>query len=344
MTERPEGHFVWTEIVTHDKEKSIAFFTKVLGWTMDGEWYHQMSAGGHLVGAICDEQDKTKPKKEHSFVNVYIRSNNVDEHAEKIKQNGGTVIKEPFDVMDKGRMGTFMDPDGAEFNIWQSKSHKGIPKLDRKDIPENGFPCWFELNAKDKDRAIEFYGKVFGYDYLTKSFGVMDYTVFFKDDVQVAGMIQMDPKMGNLPSHWMTYYEVENIDETIKLAKELGGTLCFPPMEIEGMKEKMCMINDPNGIAFQVMGHTNLKKKEWIMEVSELRGKVSNGEYKISKLERKIKQLEDVLKKHHIEYENDEHEEKVELNKSNALKRKLSNTEIKGKENDKPDIKKRKKN
>jgi len=341
---RPEGHFVWTEIITPDKEKSIPFFKKVLGWVNEGdEWYFQMKAGGHLVGAMCEEPDKTKPKKEHTFVNVYIGVNSVDEIAERVKHFGGTVVKDPFDVMDKGRMATFLDPDGAEFNVWQGNTHTGIPKLDHKDMPANGFPCWFELNAKDKDRSIQFYTKVFGWEYYTKSFAPnMEYTVFFKDEVQVAGLIQMTPEWGNLPPHWMTYFLVENIDETVKIAKELGGITNSKPSDIPGMKEKMCLVKDPTGIPFQVMGYVDLDKKEWIFETLDLKHQVSKGDLKISKLERKIKHLEDVLKKHQIEYENDEHEEKVELKKSsNTLKRKLSQTE--SKEN-KPDTKKRKKN
>jgi len=323
---RKEGLFTWLTIVA-DKNTSLPFFEKLFGWTRQGEgdYLELKNSSGKLVGGFTEERDKTKPKKEFPLVNVYIASNNVDEQTEVIKKHGGTVLMEPMDVEGKGRMAIFKDLEGAEFCLWQGKAHPGLEPTP-KDIDEShGFPVWFELNTRNVEKSIDFYEKVFGYDHYTKAFGNTNYTTFFKGDEAVGGCIEMTSQWPKTtPAHWMTYYQVNNIDETHKKVTELGGKVCIPPTVIEGMTEKMCMVSDPYGLSFQMMGYLPLKKKQWIQENVNLREKVSRGNLKISQLERKVEKLHDLLKNNKIVYEV-EKEEKVE--EKPTLKRKLSNTE-----------------
>jgi len=299
-----------------------------------------------LVGGFTEEKDKTKEKRAFPLVSVYIASNNVDEHAELIKKHGGTVVDAPLDVGEKGRMGVFKDPEGAEFCLWQAKTHHGLEPVSMKEIDDNnGFPVWFELNCRNAEKSIDFYEKVFGYDHYTKAYGDTNYTVFFKGEEQVGGCIQLGPQFPtNSPSHWMTYYQVNNIDEAFKKVTELGGKVTIPPTVIEGMSEKMCMASDPYGLSFQMMGYVHLTKKKWMQENINLRTQVSQGNLKISQLQRKITKLHEVLKSNKIEFE-EEKGEKVEEKQS--LKRKLSTSETSKTTNDnhgETDAKKRKMN
>ena len=56
----------------------------------------------------------------------YVAVKSADETAAKAKSLGGTVVQEPFDVMDHGRMAAITDPTGATFCIWQPNQHKGV--------------------------------------------------------------------------------------------------------------------------------------------------------------------------------------------------------------------------
>ncbi len=55
----------------------------------------------------------------------YVTVDDADATAAKVREAGGTVIAEPMDVMDLGRMAIFMDPTGAAFGIWQPATMKG---------------------------------------------------------------------------------------------------------------------------------------------------------------------------------------------------------------------------
>lgn len=52
------------------------------------------------------------------------------------------------------------------------------------------------------------------------------YTFFNSGDRPAAGMIKTPEAAGNAPTAWMPYVTVPNVDEAVKKAKALGGTIC----------------------------------------------------------------------------------------------------------------------
>ena len=83
-----------------------------------------------------------------------------DETAAKVRAAGGTVLTEPFDVGDSGRMAIFADPDGAAFCVWQAKEHRGAAVVN-----EHGSLNFNDLNTRDLEGAQAFYGAVFGWEH-----------------------------------------------------------------------------------------------------------------------------------------------------------------------------------
>ena len=57
--------------------------------------------------------------------NTYIWVDSADEAASKVGAAGGTVVAEPFDVFDAGRMAVCADPEGAMFSVWEPKAAQG---------------------------------------------------------------------------------------------------------------------------------------------------------------------------------------------------------------------------
>ena len=48
------GKFVWYELMTTDVQDAGAFYGKVFGWTVEGEGYVHINAGGQSIGGIMD--------------------------------------------------------------------------------------------------------------------------------------------------------------------------------------------------------------------------------------------------------------------------------------------------
>ena len=78
--------------------------------------------------------------------NTYIWVDSADETATKARDAGGTVLAEPFDVVDAGRMAVLTDPEGAVFNVWQAKGNKGA-----EVVNEHGALNFNGLATRDPD-------------------------------------------------------------------------------------------------------------------------------------------------------------------------------------------------
>ena len=84
-----------------------------------------------------------------------------DETAAKVRDAGGTVLMEPFDIFDSGRMAWFTDPEGAGFGVWQPNQHRGATVVN-----EPGSLNFNGLHSRDEEGAKAFYGAVFGWELL----------------------------------------------------------------------------------------------------------------------------------------------------------------------------------
>ncbi len=90
--------------------------------------------------------------------NTYVWVDSADEAASKVRDAGGWVVIEPFDVMDSGRMAVFTDPEGAAFCVWQAKEYKGAQLVN-----DPGTLNFNSLNTREVEGAKTFYGSVFGW-------------------------------------------------------------------------------------------------------------------------------------------------------------------------------------
>ena len=78
------------------------------------------------------------------------------------------------------------------------------------------------------------------------------YTAFLQGEMPVAGMYQKSEEMGNIPSHWMPYFAVEDCDQTCSKAQELGATVLQPPMDIP-KTGRFSVLQDPQGAVFAII-------------------------------------------------------------------------------------------
>lgn len=115
-----------------------------------------------------------------------------------------------------------------------------------------GRVSWNELVTSNSKSAAEFYGKLFGWQatpFVAKGApaGGPPYSVFKLDpgdQMGVGGMLQA-PQPG-MPSMWLAYVVVENVDASLKKAAGLGAKVCMEAMSI-GEVGRVAVIQDPQG-------------------------------------------------------------------------------------------------
>ena len=117
----------WVDLGTPDVEAAAAFYEAVLGWKFqsagpDAGGYGMFTLDGKTVAAAGPLGE---PGASPSWT-VYFHTPDANATAEAVKQAGGSVRAEPFDVFTAGRMAQFADPAGAEFAVWQPGDVKGL--------------------------------------------------------------------------------------------------------------------------------------------------------------------------------------------------------------------------
>lgn len=241
----------WIDIGT-DVEGAKTFYGGLFGWEAAAAGPAEETGGygfftieGKMVAGVGPAQEPGPP-----HWTAYVAVGDADDTARAVETAGGKVIVAPMEVMDAGRMAIFADPLGAVFAVWQAAGHTGVELSG-----EPGTLNWVELNTRDVDASRQFYESVFGWNAETHE-GEMPYTEFHNDGPSVAGMAAIpDGAPAELPSHWLVYFGVEDVDGTADQARELGGDVLLGPVDVPGML-RFAVLRDPQGASFGVLrGH-----------------------------------------------------------------------------------------
>jgi len=237
----------WVELSSPDAAASRDFYARLFGWDIevspDPQYggYGMARIGGDDAAGIGPKQMPEAP----TAWGLYIGTDDVDALAQRVKGAGGTVIAEPFDVGDQGRMAVFADPIGAVISAWQG-GRMGTFATNRS----NAFG-WAELNARGLEGAIPFYESIFGWSHSTTDVGdgSPSYTQFETDGDQIAGAFEMGGNVpAQVPSFWLIYFNVDDVDATAQEATSAGGTVTVHPQDYFG--GRFAVIRDPQGATF----------------------------------------------------------------------------------------------
>ena len=254
VTSYPQGAPSWADLATTDEDAALSFYSRLFGWEDQPEalpegmgYYHVQTRGGDQVAAISAQQPMETEQGVPPHWNTYIAVDNVDTTSSQVKDAGGTVVVEPMDVMDAGRMAWVQDPTGAMVALWQAKQHIGATLGG-----EPGALGWQELNTTDPERAGQFFTKLLGVEIATEDLGDLGtYHIMKAGGEDAAGINQITPEMGDVPPHWLVYFAVEDADAAVATVKELGGQVLMEAIDIP--PGRFAVVADPQGAAFAVM-------------------------------------------------------------------------------------------
>jgi uncharacterized protein len=250
VTSYANGQPCWADVTSPEVDAAAQFYSDLFGWEAEKDprpeagGYTMFSREGKYVAAASPPPQEGIP----AHWSVYLAADDVDGIAARIREAGGNVMMEPFDVFDAGRMTLAADPAGAIFGVWQAGNHTGSQLRG-----EPGTMNWAEVQTRDKDAAEPFYEQVFGYDTETTDMGQAGAYVLLKvNDQPAAGLIQIGPDWGDVPSNWSVVFEVEDCDAAVAKVQELGGSVIREPRDLEGVG-RFAVVTDPWGAVFQVI-------------------------------------------------------------------------------------------
>ncbi|MEL6233874.1 MAG: VOC family protein [Pseudomonadota bacterium] len=116
------GDFHWLELNTRDPDAAAAFYTQVMGWSIeqvpmdDGTPYGLIRNGTRLVGGIFKmDGPYLEGIPNHWF--QYFAVADIEAAQKAVLAAGGEIRRPPFDVPETGRIMIVCDASGAPFGL-----------------------------------------------------------------------------------------------------------------------------------------------------------------------------------------------------------------------------------
>jgi predicted enzyme related to lactoylglutathione lyase len=258
----------WVDTLQPDPDSAAEFYGGLFGW----EFEDAMPAGApsrYLIarlrgGDVAAVSSPPEGAPHQAVWNTYIWVEDADETAAKAREAGGSVLGEPFDVMDAGRMAVLADPEGAAFYVWQAKQHRGA-----RIVNEPGALNFNALSTRDPEAAKRFYSAVLGWTTLDLGSGEFWTLQAYGDYLEeltpgtrertaalgaagfenvVAAITPIGGDDTHTPAGWSVTFSTEDADATAAKALELGGTVRVPP--IDAPYSRLTVLQDPQGATF----------------------------------------------------------------------------------------------
>jgi uncharacterized protein len=236
------GTFCWADLGTTDGEAAKAFYMGVFGWEAVDQAAGE--AGTYTTFRLDDrdiaamyEMGEAERSSLTPHWSSYVSVEDVDSLAPRVLELGGEVLAHPFDVMQSGRMTALKDPTGATLHLWQPREQVGAGRVN-----DAGCMVWNELATPDPARARDFFGHLLGWIVEPEESG---YGVIKNKGALNGGM---RPPQDGEPTHWLVYFTIASLDDTVKKVREAGGSVIAGPMTTP--VGRVAAVRDPQGAAF----------------------------------------------------------------------------------------------
>ena len=260
MSERSEyspGEFNWVDLATPDMDASAAFYGELLGWERrevgdpdETRGYSSFTYEGKAVAGVGPLMADEQAPAWNSYINV----TDAEKTAGKVREAGGNVLMDPFDVPGgAGRMAVCQDAEGAFFSIWQAGAFSGAELVN-----EVHTWTWNQLVTRDVEKAKGFYGDVFGWS-LERAPEAPPDLPFLMWQVEgqrweegLAGLMDSPDELPpEVPPHWQVYLAVEDAEKAVEATTSAGGKDYIGVIEIP--VGRLGVLDDPQGAGFGVI-------------------------------------------------------------------------------------------
>jgi uncharacterized protein len=245
----PLGAPCWIDLLTSDLDRAKDFYGTVFGWTFESAGpeyggYVTASKDGRPVAGLMGNDPQFRTPDGWT---TYLHTADIKASLAAATAAEGALCSEAMEIKDKGHMATLTDPTGAFFGLWQPTGHQGF-----EVVKEDGAPVYHQLTTRDYAKALDFYREVFGWH--TETVSDTDEfrysTASFDGDPLVGVMDGSRDLFDGVPSNWFFFLGAEDVDKTVQLVKENGGTVIRDAEDTP--YGRLAAVADPTGAGFNL--------------------------------------------------------------------------------------------
>jgi predicted enzyme related to lactoylglutathione lyase len=231
------GSLIWYELMTTDADGARAFYKAAanlaIGAGQGDRDYAMIEAPDAAVGGMLPLTQEMCDHGARPTWLMYVGVDDVDATVAAIEAAGGRTWMPAWDIP-QGRIAMVADPEGAPFYVMKPTPPSPGAVSTAFSPTRIGHCTWNELRAADLDAALDFYGKIFGWEVTgSMSMGPMgDYKFLGADDVPIGAV--MGGATAEKPAWWLNYFRVADIDDAIAAVKANGGQVLNGPHPVPG--------------------------------------------------------------------------------------------------------------
>ena len=215
------GRIVWHDLFTTDRQRSMAFYQRVAGWTYQvehatdfawggGERDFGLALSGDEAGAGLVE---TPPELRSGWV-AYVEVRDVDATAARAEALGGAVERQPFEVPGVGRNALLRDPFGALIGI----------AVSRHDYPAPRRQFGIEVYLSDAPSLPQaFYAQLFDWTLVSAPSGSPGGGVFTGPSGERVAAHHAAKPRNDAPAAWIPSLKVISPENALRRAEQLGA-------------------------------------------------------------------------------------------------------------------------
>jgi uncharacterized protein len=109
-----------------------------------------------------------------------------------------------------------------------------------------GTPTWIDLGVPDLDRALDFYGAIFGWEF---AIGPEEYGRYTTCLLRGRPVAAIAPSTDQGPRFWQVYLATPDCDATTEAVRAAGGQVLAEPDDVM-TQGRMALVRDPVGAQF----------------------------------------------------------------------------------------------
>lgn len=221
------GRWVWAELITADVSRAREFYAALFGWSFEalGEGdraYTLISNAGVRIGGMLHQAAVEEAGPRARWIGM-MSSADVSASAAHAADTGGEILVAPTVLDGRGQVALLADPEGASFGVIRSLTG------DPPDLfPAGGEFLWRELWARDAAAMAGFYAVVGGVTpHQAAPEGSEPDWHLLAGGYPRAGIVQEATE--DLPSAWLHYVRVDDLDAALSRASGNGGEVVMAP-------------------------------------------------------------------------------------------------------------------
>ncbi len=230
------GKFVWVDLLTPDVNDARTFYGGLFGWSFEQHGrYTVIKNNGHSIAGIVEVKPKPGKKAEALWLTAMSIAD-VDKAVTFVKEEGGTILKGPVDMENRGRGALVSDPQGAQLVLLHATG--GDPSDTTHEI---GDWIWNEIWSNVPHKTSRFYKMLGGYDSILIG---NDYEILSSEKRWRGGIRYIFKEFYR--ARWVPAIRVADPVKILEKVEQLGGTILVRPEEPPSSGDT-ALISDTSG-------------------------------------------------------------------------------------------------